>query len=90
MEKIDALASQNIKNSISLFHKSARILVKCNDTLKNQKHFISKESNEKSRFRHSKFCKSGDLKQSYVYLAVFKNKFNKDLMYPDGSSFIKY
>ena len=39
-KKIDVLASQNIKNSISLFHKSARVLVKCNDTLKNQNHFI--------------------------------------------------
>ena len=87
-KKIDALASQNIKNSISLFHKSARVLVKCNDTLKNQNHFISKEDQMKNlALGIQNFVKSGDLKQANIYLEVFKNKFNKDLMYPDGSSF---
>ena len=28
-----------------------------------------------------------DLMQANAYLEVFKSKFNKDLMYPDGSSF---
>ena len=87
-KKIDALASQNTKNSISLFHKSASVLVKCNDSLKNQNHFISKETQMKNlALGIQNFVKSGDLMQANAYLEVFKSKFNKDLMYPDGSSF---
>ena len=86
--RIDALASQNIKNSISLFHKSASILVKCNDNLKNQNHFISKEVEMKNfALGIQNFVKSGDLSQANAYLEIFKSKFDKDLMYPDGSSF---
>ena len=87
-KEIDALASQNTKNSISLFHKSASILVKCNEILKNQNHFISKEVEMKNfALGIQNFVKSGNLSQASTYLEVFKSKFDKDLMYPDGSSF---
>ena len=88
-KKIDHLASLDMVNSKSLFYKSANILTKCEEMITNNNHLVSEE-NQMKNFALSiqNFLKSGNISQARLKLKVFKNKFNKDLMYPDGSDFI--
>lgn len=87
--KFDVLASQHSTNSKSLYHKSAQILTKCKNIITNNNHFVTKE-NEMKNFALGiqNFVKSGNLIEARVNLNLFKNTFDKDLMYSDGSSFI--
>ena len=87
--KLDVLASQDLTNSKSLYHKSAQILSKCHSIIINNKHFVTKE-NEMKNFALGiqNFVKSGNLNKARENLKLFKNTFDKDLMYSDGSSFI--
>ena len=87
--KLDILAFQDSTNSKSLYHKSAKILTKCHSIIINNKHFVTQE-NEMKNFALGiqNFVKSGNLIKAKENLKIFKNTFDKDLMYPDGSSFI--
>ena len=88
-KKIDYLASQDIVNSKSLFYKSANILNKCEEIISNNNHLVNEEKRMKNfALSVQNFLKSGNISQARLKLKTFKNKFNKDLMYPDGSSFI--
>ena len=87
--KLDVLASQDATNGKSLYHKSAQILTKCHSIINNKSHFVTQE-NEMKNFALGiqNFVKSGNLNKAKENLKIFKNIFDKDLMYPDGSSFI--
>ena len=88
-KKIDHLASQDMVNSKSLFYKSANILTKCEEMIGNNNHFVSEENRMKNfALSIQNFLKSGNINQARLKLKTFKNKFNKGLMYPDGSDFI--
>jgi len=88
-KKLDNLASQDIINSQSLLYKSANILTRCEEIIRNNNHLVN-EANHMKNFALSiqNFLKSGNVRQARTSLKTFKNKFQKDLMYPDGSSFI--
>ena len=87
--KLDNLASQNKANNKSLYHKSAQILIKCKNIIDSKDHFVSTE-NEMKNFALGiqNYIKAGNLNDARKNLKLFKNTFDKDLMYPDGSSFV--
>ena len=86
---LDNLAAKDMNNSLSLYHKSAQILVKCSNYLKKQIHFISKDVEMKNfALGIQNFVKSGDLVNARINFEIFKKEFDKDLMFLDGSSFI--
>ena len=88
-KKLDHLASQDMINSQSLLYKSANILTKCEEIISNNNHLVNEENHMKNfALSIQNFLKSGNVRQARTSLKTFKNKFKKDLMYPDGSSFI--
>ena len=86
----DRKASQSKDNSLSLYSKSADILSKCELILGDYTTIVSDEERMKNNaLSIQNYLKSGRLKVASRSLEQFKNKFNKDLIYPDGSSFTK-
>lgn len=86
----DKKASESKDNSLSLYLKSADILSKCDLILGDYNTIVSEEQRMKnSALSIQNYLKSGKLKVASRSLEEFKNKFNKDLIYADGSSFTK-
>ena len=57
--------------------------------ISNNNHLVSEEKQMKNfALSIQNFLKSGNINQARLKLKTFKNKFNKGLMYPDGSDFI--
>ena len=77
-------------NSISLYSKSAEILSKCDQIVGNYNAIITQDQRMKNyALSIQNYLKSGRLKVASLKLEDFKNKFDRDLIYSDGSSFIK-
>ena len=86
----DKKASQSKDNSLSLYYKSADILSKCELILGDYNTIVSDEERMKNyALSIQNYLKSGRLKVASLKLEDFKNKFDRDLIYSDGSSFIK-
>ena len=86
----DKKASDSKDNSISLYSKSAEILSKCDQIVGNYNAIITQDQRMKNyALSIQNYLKSGRLKVASLKLEDFKNKFDRDLIYSDGSSFIK-
>ena len=86
----DKKASDSKDISISLYSKSAEILSKCDQIVGNYNTIITQDQRMKNyALSIQNYLKSGRLKVASLKLEDFKNKFDRDLIYSDGSSFIK-
>ena len=86
----DKKASDSKDNSISLYSKSADILSKCDQLIGDYNTIVSKDQRMKNyALSIQNYLKSGRLKVASLKLEDFKNRFDRDLIYSDGSSFIK-
>ena len=89
-KSFDALASSKKEGADSLYNQSAKILTDCDFLIKNNPYAI----NENERMKNfaltiQNYIKAGNLIQASINFNEFKNIFNKDLIYQDGSSFIE-
>ena len=86
----DQKASDSRDNAISLYSKSAEILSKCEQLIGDYSTIITKDQRMKNyALSIQNYLKSGRLKVASSKLEDFKSKFDRDLIYSDGSSFIK-
>lgn len=86
----DSKASISKENSQSLYGKSANILSKCDEILGNYNITVNEELRMQNyALSIQNYLKAGNLKLASNNLNKFKNKFSKDLIYSDGSSFIE-
>ena len=86
----DSKASTSKGNSQSLYRKSASILSKCDEILGNYNVTVNEELRMQNyALSIQNYLKAGNLKLASNNLDKFKNKFSKDLIYSDGSSFIE-
>ena len=86
----DSKAAISKENSQSLYGKSANILSKCDEILGNYNITVNEELRMQNyALSIQNYLKAGNLKLASNNLNKFKNKFSKDLIYSDGSSFIE-
>ena len=86
----DSKAAISKENSQSLYGKSANILSKCDEILGNYNITVNEELRMQTyALSIQNYLKAGNLKLASNNLNKFKNKFSKDLIYSDGSSFIE-
>ena len=86
----DSKASTSKDNSQSLYGKSASILSNCDEILGNYNVTVNEELRMQNyALSIQNYLKAGNLKLASNNLDKFKNKFSKDLIYSDGSSFIE-
>ena len=84
----DTKALTNKGNSQSLYKKSASILSKCDEILGDYNVTVNEELRMQNyALSIQNYLKSGNLRLASIKLDKFKDKFNKDLIYSDGSSF---
>ena len=85
----DKKATESKQSSVSLYSKSADILSKCDQIIGDYNTVINQDERLKNNaLSIQNYLKSGRLKLASLKLQQFKNRFKKDLIYSDGSSFI--
>ena len=83
-------ASESSDSSISLYSKSADILSKCDQMIGDYNTVVDQEKRLKNNaFAIQNYLKSGRLKVASLKLQEFRERFKRDLIYPDGSSFVE-
>ena len=83
-------ASESSDSSISFYSKSADILSKCDQMIGDYNTVVDQEKRLKNNaFAIQNYLKSGRLKVASLKLQEFRERFKRDLIYPDGSSFIE-
>ena len=87
-KNFDTLASANKDQAKSLYNKSAKILTDCDVLIFENPYLVNKnERMHNYALSIQNYIKSGNLIKASMNLKSFKNDFNMDLIYRDGSSF---
>jgi hypothetical protein len=86
----DRLATTKNEEAESLYNKSAKILSDCDLLIKGNPYMINEvERMQNLALSIQNYIKAGNLIQASLNLIDYKNTFQKDLIYKDGSSFIE-
>ena len=86
----DRIAATKNEEAESLYNKSAKILSDCDLLIKGNPYMINEvERMQNIALSIQNYIKAGNLIQASLNLKDYKNTFEKDLIYMDGSSFIE-
>ena len=86
----DRIAATKNEEADSLYNKSAKILSDCDLLIKGNPYMINEvERMQNIALSIQNYIKAGNLIQASLNLKDYKNTFEKDLIYTDGSSFIE-
>ena len=89
-KKFDRIATTKNEEAESLYNKSAKILSDCDLLIKSNQYMINEvERMQNVALSIQNYIKAGNLIQASLNLKDYKNTFQKDLIYMDGSSFIE-
>ena len=86
----DRIAATKNEEADSLYNKRAKILSDCDLLIKGNPYMINEvERMQNIALSIQNYIKAGNLIQASLNLKDYKNTFEKDLIYPDGSSFVE-
>lgn len=87
-KSFDNLASGKKDEADSLYNKSAKILNDCDALIQNNLYMVNEAERMKiAALSIQNYIKAGNLVQASMNFQKFKNTFNTDLIYQNGSSF---
>lgn len=87
-KSFDNLASGKKDEADSLYNKSAKILDDCDALIQNNLYMVNEAERMKiAALSIQNYIKAGNLVQASMNFQKFKNTFNTDLIYQNGSSF---
>jgi hypothetical protein len=89
-KNLDRIASTKNEEADSLYNKSAKILSDCDLLIKGNPYMIREvDRMQNVALSIQNYIKAGNLIQASLNLREYKNTFEKDLIFKDGSSFIE-